>query len=228
MFLPPNYPQKSRRHRTTCREHHHYKTPPSSTSSSGPHHEHVAGPRCTAVASCSIGGCDPPSVITASLFRCAVHAWCGVSRVWRAAKNNNYGFLVYGQMVTMADFRFDGVSSSLAEVMSIFFSNVFFNCFFVLLRYYARNPDTTDYRQHIRAVQDACYTQLATTLYTLAACQQSRKQHHTRAVVCPRCNTVASYLVAFVTLRSVCDACCHRYYTDISHRPNMISYEVCV
>ena len=42
-------------------------TPPSSTSSSGPHHERVAGPRCTAVASCSIGSCDPSSAITASL-----------------------------------------------------------------------------------------------------------------------------------------------------------------
>ena len=59
-------------------------TPPSSTSSSGPHHERVADPRSTAVASCSIGGCDPSSVITASLD-CAVHA-CGVSRVWRAPR----------------------------------------------------------------------------------------------------------------------------------------------
>ena len=35
----------------------------------------------------------------------------------------------------------------------------------------------------------------ATTLYTPAACQQSRKHHHTRAVVCPRCITVASYSI---------------------------------
>ena len=42
-------------------------TPLSSTSSSGPHYERVADPRCTAVASCSIGGCDPSSVIAASL-----------------------------------------------------------------------------------------------------------------------------------------------------------------
>ena len=42
-------------------------TPPGSTSSSGSHHERVADPRCTAaVASCSIGGCDPSLVITAS------------------------------------------------------------------------------------------------------------------------------------------------------------------
>ena len=42
-------------------------TPPSSTSSSGSHHELVAVPRCTAVVSCALGGCDPSSVITASL-----------------------------------------------------------------------------------------------------------------------------------------------------------------
>ena len=57
-------------------------------------------------------------------------------------------------------------------------------------------------------MQGACYNQLATTVYTLAACQQSRKQHHTRAVVCPRCITaVAFYLVVgyfcYRILRSV-------------------------
>ena len=81
-----------------------------------------------------------------------------------------------------------------------------------------------------RAVQGACYNQLATTLYTPAACQQSRKQHHTRAVVFPRCITaVASYLmVAFVigpcdlSLRAaglcccVIHACCRYYNTYIS------------
>ena len=62
-------------------------TPPNSTSSSGPHHEHVAGPRCTAVASCSIGGCDPSSVITGSLSRLLCCACvCGVSRVSRALR----------------------------------------------------------------------------------------------------------------------------------------------
>jgi len=59
--------------------------------------------------------------------------------------------------------------------------------------YVTQTPQTTD---STRAVQGACYNQLATTLYTPAACQQSRKQHHTRAVVCPRCITaVASYLI---------------------------------
>ena len=85
----------------------------------------------------------------------------------------------------MPDFGFDGVSSSLAEFMSIFF---FFNFFFCIM-YVTQTPQTTD---STRAVQGACYNQLATTLYTPAACQQSRKQHHTRAVVCPRCIIVAS------------------------------------
>ena len=71
--------------------------------------------------------------------------------------------------------------------------------------YYVRNPDSTD---STRAVQGAWYNQLATTLYTPAACQESRKQHQTRAVVCPRCITaVASYLIVgcfcYRTLRSV-------------------------
>ena len=65
-------------------------TPPSSTSSSGTHHERVAGPRCTAVASCSIGGCDPSSVITASLSLLLCCACvCGVSRVSLARATTN-------------------------------------------------------------------------------------------------------------------------------------------
>ena len=91
----------------------------------------------------------------------------------------------YGQLVTMPDFGFDGVSSSLAEYIYIYI--YFFNFVFV---YVTRTPQTTD---STRAVQGACYNQLVTTLYTPAACQQSRKQHHTRAVVCPRCIIVASY-----------------------------------
>ena len=65
-------------------------TPPSSTSGSGLHHERVAGPRCTAVASHSIGGRDPSSVITASLSF-AVLCMCVrcVARLARAAKNKN-------------------------------------------------------------------------------------------------------------------------------------------
>ena len=64
-------------------------TPPSSTSSSEPHHDRVAGPRCTAVVSCSIGGYDPPSAITASLF--AVLCMCVrcIARLARDAKNKD-------------------------------------------------------------------------------------------------------------------------------------------
>ena len=79
-----------------------------------------------------------------------------------------------GQMVTTPDFGFDGVSSSLAEFMSfLFFFQLFFSTFFFVLLY-VRNPDTTDTTDNTRAVQGACYNQLATTLYTPAACRQSR------------------------------------------------------
>ena len=55
------------------------------------------------------------------------------------------------------------------------------------------NPDTTDNTDITRAIQGECFNQLATTLYTPAACQQSRKQHH-------NCITaVASYLLLVVT-----------------------------
>ena len=98
-------------------------------------------------------------------------------------------------MVTVLDFGYDGVSSSLAEfIVYFFFFNFFFQLFFSIM-YVTQTPPTTD---SPRAVQGACHNQLATTLYTAAACQQSKKQHHTRAVVCPRCIIVASYIVAFV------------------------------
>ena len=92
----------------------------------------------------------------------------------------------------------------------VFLPNFFFNLFFVfvhiyIVSYVTQTPQTTD---STRAVQGACYNQLATTLYTPAVCQQSRKQHHTRAVVCPRCITTASYILrsscfCYRTLRSV-------------------------
>ena len=93
----------------------------------------------------------------------------------------------------MPDFGFDGVSSSLAEFMSIntlvvLFCPFFFQLFFCIM-YVTQTPQITD---STRAVQGACCNQLGITLYTPAACQQIRKQHHTRAVVCPRCNAVAS------------------------------------
>ena len=89
----------------------------------------------------------------------------------------------------MPDFEFNGVRSSFAEFMSI----VLFSNYFFCTMYVTQTPQTTD---KTRAVQGACYNQLVTTLYTPAACQQSRKQHHKRAVVCPSCITaVASYLM---------------------------------
>ena len=120
------------------------------TRSSGPHHERVANPRCTAVASCSIGGCDPPSVITASIFSRAMHVVSCVrclTRLARAAKKKRiwiFGNVV--KMVTMPDFGFDGLSSSHAEFISIyFFPDFFFQLFFL---YYVRNPGTRQDRQH--------------------------------------------------------------------------------
>ena len=95
-FFPETHPRNLdiRQHA----ENNKITTPPSSTSSSGPHKERVAGPRCTAVASCSIGGCDPSSVITAVLFCFAVHVCacgCGVLRVRREKKR----IWIFGNMV---------------------------------------------------------------------------------------------------------------------------------
>ena len=113
----------------------------------------------------------------------------------------------------MPDFGFDGVSSSLAEFMSKEKSQLSFSALFL---YYVRNPDTTDNTDSTRAAQGACYNQLATTLYTPAACQQSRKQHHTRAVVCPLCITaVASYLIPWY---SVVGCFCYRTVRSVGLR----------
>ena len=94
-FLPDTHPRNLdiRQHAENTNN---ITTPPNSTSSSGPHHEHVAGPRCTAVASCSIGGCDPSSVITASLslllccpvLCCACVVRCGVSNARHTAPHH--------------------------------------------------------------------------------------------------------------------------------------------
>ena len=93
----------------------------------------------------------------------------------------------------MPDFAFDGVRAS--QSSCLFFFPFFFTFFLFNTSKYVRNPDTKT-TDSTRAVQGACYNQLAATLYTPAACHQSRKQHHTRAVVCPRCITaVASYLI---------------------------------
>ena len=84
-FFPETHPRNLDINFRQHAENTNITTPPSSTSSSGSHHERVAGPRCTAVVSCSIGGCDPSSVIDASLpllLLCAVCRAC-------AAKNKN-------------------------------------------------------------------------------------------------------------------------------------------
>ena len=165
------------------------------TSSSGSHHERVADPRCTAVASCSIGGCDPSSVTTASLsICCAVHVYtvrC-VARLARDAKNTEYASSVIWSNGHDTQFWIWWREFEPRRVHVYIYFQLVFSIFFL---YYVRNSDTTDNRQ--RTSSAGCVlNQLAATLYTPAACPQSRKQHHTRAVVCPRCITaVASCLV---------------------------------
>ena len=82
----------------------------------------------------------------------------------------------YGHIVTMPDFGFHGVSSSLAEFI-FFFLTFVFNFFCIM--YVTQKPQTTD---STRAVQGACNNQPAATICTPAACQQSKKQHHTRGL----------------------------------------------
>ena len=79
-------------------------TLPSTSSSSVTRHAHVAGARCTAVASCFIGGCNPSSVITTSLCSAVLLCmcmWC-VFRGARAAKNFRLSF---GNMVKRSQCR---------------------------------------------------------------------------------------------------------------------------
>ena len=46
-------------------------------------------------------------------------------------------------MITMPDFGFDGVSSSLAEFMSAFFFQLIFFIFFFCIMYVTQTPHTT-------------------------------------------------------------------------------------
>ena len=56
-------------------------------------------------------------------------------------------------------------------------------------------------------MQAACYNQLATTLYTPVARQESSKQHHARTVVCSCCFAAVSYsVVALVSDPAICRA----------------------
>ena len=120
--------------------------------------------------------------ITASLFCCAVHVSC-VRCVARLARREikEYGSLVlqYGQMVTMPDFGFDGVSSSLAEVLSIKKKKKKKNIFFCIM-YVTQTPQTTQHTSSAGCVlQPAGYN-------AIHACRLPAEQEatpHTRAVV---------------------------------------------
>ena len=71
------------------------------TRRSGPQYERVADPQCTAVASCSIGGCDPSSVITASLPLLLCCACCVICATCRAsgARREKKRIWIFGNMV---------------------------------------------------------------------------------------------------------------------------------
>ena len=69
--------------------------------------------------------------------------------------------------------------------------HVYFLKLFHLFSYCVRIPDATDNTQPTSSV-GRVLSQLATTLYTPAARQQSRKQHHACAAVFPRCSAVVS------------------------------------
>ena len=100
------------------------------------------------------------------------------------------GFWKYGKLVTMPDFELEGASSILADIMSIFFTTFFLFNFFCCIVHVTQTPRTTN---STRAAQGACYQAAGYKLNTPVARQQSRKQHHAFAVVCPRCIAVASY-----------------------------------
>ena len=107
-------------------------TPPNTTSSSGPHHERVVGPRCTAVASCSIGGRDPSSVITTSFFCCAVHvcAVCRASRAPRQVRTWIFGNMVKWSRCPILDLM---VSVRASQSSRYFFFQRFFSTFIFVL-----------------------------------------------------------------------------------------------
>ena len=117
---------------------------------------------------------------------------CAVCRASGSRREKKvYGSLVIRSNGHHAQFRIRYREFEPRRVHVYFF---FFSNFVSYIMYVTQTPQTTD---SARAVQGACYKlRVAKTLYTPAACQQSRKQHHTRAVVCPRCITaVASYLI---------------------------------
>ena len=76
-------------------------------------------------------------------------------------------------MVTMPDSGFDGVSSSLAEFMSIFFSNVFFQLFFCIM-YVTQTPQTTQTATQTQQTTQTAHEQCKVRATT------SWLQHYTR------------------------------------------------
>ena len=137
---------------------------------------------------------SPP--LSVSLFCCCACMCVRCVGVWRAPRKMRKCGCIFGNMVEWSQCPILDlmalVRASQSSCLFLFF-NFFCQLFFCIM-YVTQTPQTTD---SARAVQGACYKlRVAKTLYTPAACQQSRKQHHTRAVVCPRCITaVASYLI---------------------------------
>ena len=74
----------------------------------------------------------------------------------------------------------------------------------VCIIYVPQISQTTD---STRAVQGSCYNHVDRTVYTLAAGQQIRRQHHTRAVVCPRCITAVAPYLLVATTTILCRGC---------------------
>ena len=108
----------------------------------------MAGSRCTAVASWSIGGCDPSSVITASLVCCAVHVRvcvCGVPRVSRKMR-----IWIFRNMVKRPRCPILDVMARVRASQSscLFFPPTFSLNFFSHYVHVTQITDTTDNRQH--------------------------------------------------------------------------------
>ena len=192
-------------------------TPPSSTSSSGSLHERVADPRCTAVASCSIRGCDPSSVITVSLSFAVVCMYvCVVPRILRSPRKIRIPILVIWSnghaarfWISWREFEPRRVHVYFfffrvhAEFMSICLLNFFFQLFFpTFFLCYVRNLDITDNRQHTSSA--GCVLQPA-GYNAIHACRLPAEQEATPHA----CGSLSalyycSFLVAFVIGPSIC------------------------
>ena len=95
----------------------------------------------------------------------------------------------------MPGFGFDGVSSSLAKFMSVFFFQLFFPTFFLC---YVRNLDITDNRQHTSSA--GCVIQPA-GYHAIHACRLPAEQEatsHTCGSLSALYYYSCGFLVAFV------------------------------